>query len=356
MNIEKLTKYIELYKSQFVGSPNSESEDIIERKRRIDFYQSFTKEKLSNISYEDFTSFIGTLWASAMYGNKKYLVDRIIEANDGNLKNIGKKLSGFIYGKEPVDERWDTFRKEVSMFGSSYLSELLSYYYPDEYVIANSQVIRALEILEAPNLPKLREQLNGKKYLEICEHVKSIASVMKENGLPVENLLSVDYLLWDIAKSKEEVATTKEKKETLSKKAEKTLHTEIKNKIVDIGTFLGFESASEVKVATGAVVDAIWKVKIGNMGMIMYVFEVQSSGSIDSLILNLQKASNNKAVQRLIAVSDSVQLQKIKNEVEPLKNVEILYWDFEDVRNVYENLENAFSSINRLGLVPPDFK
>ena len=179
---------------------------------------------------------------------------------------------------------------------------------------------------------------------------------MKENGLPVENLLSVDYLLWDIAKSKEEVATTKEKKEVLSKKAEKTLHTEIKDMIVDIGTFLGFEAEAEVKVATGAVVDAIWKVRIGNMGMIMYVFEVQSSGSIDSLILNLQKASNNKAVQRLIAVSDATQLQKIKNEVEPLKNFEILYWDFEDVRNVHENLSNAFGSINRLGLVPPDFK
>ena len=35
MDIEKLTKRIELCKSQFIGSPNSELEDIAERKRKL---------------------------------------------------------------------------------------------------------------------------------------------------------------------------------------------------------------------------------------------------------------------------------------------------------------------------------
>lgn len=354
MNIAKLNKYIDLYKKQFIGTAYNESDDINERKRRIDFYQSFTKEKLTNISYEEFTSFVGTLWASSMYGNKKYLVDRIIAANKNDLKSLGKKMAYFIYGKESVDERWDLFRKEVSMFGSSYLSEILSYFYPDDYAIANSQVVKALDILEVPNMTKAREQMTGKKYLEICEHVKSISEVMKANGLIVENLLSVDYLLWDIAKSKE-VLTEEAAKKELDKPITKSLHNEIIDMIVDIGTCLGFESEKEVKVATGAVVDAIWKVRIGNMGMIMYVFEVQSKGAIDSLILNLQKASYNQAVQRLIAVSDSKQLQTIKDEVAPLKNFDLVLWDFDDVRSVHESLSSAFESINKLGLVPPDF-
>lgn len=355
MNIAKLNKYIDLYKKQFIGSAYNESDDIKERKKRIDFYQSFSKEKLSNISYEDFTSFIGTLWASSMYGNKKYLVDRIIAANKNDLKFLGKNLAHFIYGKESVDERWDAFRKEVSMFGSSYLSEMLSYFYPNDYAIANSQVVKALDILEVPNMTRVRDQMNGKKYLEICGYVKSISEVMKTNGLTVENLLSVDYLLWDIAKSKE-ILTEEVAKKELDKPITKSLHTEIIDMIVDIGSCLGFESEKEVKVATGAVVDAIWKVKIGNMGMIMYVFEVQSKGAIDSLILNLQKASYNQAVQRLIAVSDSKQLLKIKEEVAPLKNFDLVLWDFDDVRSVHESLSNAFESINKLGLVPPDFK
>lgn len=355
MNIAKLNKFIDLYKKQFIGSAYNESDDINERKKRIDFYQSFSKEKLSNISYEDFTSFIGTLWASSMYGNKKYLVDRIIAANKNDLKFLGKNLAHFIYGKESVDERWDTFRKEVSMFGSSYLSEMLSYFYPNDYAIANSQVVKALDILEVPNMTRVRDQMNGKKYLEICDHVKSISEVMKANGLTVENLLSVDYLLWDIAKSKE-ILTEEAAKKELDKPITKSLHSEIIDMIVDIGSCLGFESEKEVKVATGAVVDAIWKVRIGNMGMIVYVFEVQSKGAIDSLILNLQKASYNQAVQRLIAVSDSKQLLKIKEEVAPLKNFDLVLWDFDDVRSVHESLSNAFESINKLGLVPPDFK
>lgn len=142
----------------------------------------------------------------------------------------------------------------------------------------------------------------------------------------------------------------------MDKPITKSLHNEIIDMILDIGSCLGFESEKEVKVAKGAVVDAIWKVRIGNMGMIMYVFEVQSHGSIDSLILNLHKASYNKAVQRLIAVSDSKQLLKIKDETDPLKNFDLVLWDFEDVRSVHESLSSAFESINKLGLVPPDFK
>lgn len=58
---------------------------------------------------------------------------------------------------------------------------------------------------------------------------------------------------------------------------------------MEIGELLGFESRAEVKIAAGAVVDAVWEAKIGNMGKAIYVFEVQSKGSIDSLLLNLSR-------------------------------------------------------------------
>lgn len=51
---------------------------------------------------------------------------------------------------------------------------------------------------------------------------------------------------------------------------------------------LEFDSRAEVPITTGAVVDAVWEARIGNMGKAVYVFEVQSKGSIDSLILNLK--------------------------------------------------------------------
>jgi len=63
---------------------------------------------------------------------------------------------------------------------------------------------------------------------------------------------------------------------------------------------LGSGSASrrkkERKVARGAQVDAVWQARIANLGVVTYVFEVQRHGSIDSLILNLQRAQNNPTV------------------------------------------------------------
>ena len=90
------------------------------------------------------------------------------------------------------------------------------------------------------------------------------------------------------------------------------------------------------------------------MGRITYVFEVQTSGSIDSLLLNLMKAKNNPSVQGIVAVSDAKQLEKIKKEASSLKAIrdDLKFWDYNDVLKVFDSLSNAFESINSLGLVP----
>ena len=100
--------------------------------------------------------------------------------------------------------------------------------------------------------------------------------------------------------------------------------------------------------------DTIWEVSVGNMGRITYVFEVQTSGSIDSLLLNLMKAKNNPSVQGIVAVSDAKQLEKIKKEASSLKAIrdELKFWDYNDVLKVFDSLSNAYESINSLGLVP----
>ena len=69
-------------------------------------------------------------------------------------------------------------------------------------------------------------------------------------------------------------------------------------------------------VSAGSKVDAVWEATIGNMGRVIYVFEVQTKGSIDSLILNLLKSKKNAAVQGVVAVSDAKQLEKIRAHAE----------------------------------------
>ena len=149
----------------------------------------------------------------------------------------------------------------------------------------------------------------------------------------------------------QEELTPKSKKEALF------VHNDVRDKLADIGRFLGFRSEVEKKVADGAVVDAVWEVTIGNMGRIIYVFEVQTSGSIDSLILNLIRAKNNQAVQRIIAVSDQHQIEKIRKEVAGIKEIkdDIKYWDYTEVLKIHDSMQFVNESINNLGLVPSGF-
>ena len=190
-----------------------------------------------------------------------------------------------------------------------------------------------------------------------------MAQEIKVNNAGADDydLLAVDYFMWDeilpLAEKKSPVSpATPEVKKPVTVKDSKSLHDEIKEKLVAIGELLGFDSRSEVKITTGAVVDAVWEAKIGNMGKAIYVFEVQSKGSIDSLILNLKKAQSNAAVQAVVAVADEEQLAKIIRESAGVIDEKSLRtWDSEDVLAVYDSLVRAHESINKLALVPESF-
>lgn len=356
MNISKIDKTVELYKS-YLKNKNQSKNDFMDRKERISYYQKINKDSLLNLTEDDFVEFIGKLWASAMYGSKKYLVDQMISSNKG-FYNLKALLADFIYGKQDLATRWDKFLKEAKFFGPSYMSEILGYIYPNECALANNQVIKALDYLEVPKVPHYNYQFTGKKYLEICDIVKQLALKLKNAGIECENLLAVDYYLWEVTRLNTEdlIALDKEGTKPISNKEQEFIHKEIIDKIVEIGGLLGFDAKSEVRVGKGAVVDAVWSINIGNMGQIMYVFEVQTKGSIDSLLLNLQKANNNKSVQSIVAVSDETQLVKIKNESEEIDTLrDLKLWDYKDVLNVYDSLNTAMTSINKLGLVPKGF-
>ena len=156
--------------------------------------------------------------------------------------------------------------------------------------------------------------------MEVCTIAKEIAQELKKSGAENFDLLAVDYFLWDEIlplaekKSQSPEAPISESKKPTTISDSKSLHDEIKEKLVAIGELLGFDSRSEVKITAGAVMDAVWEAKIGNTGKAIYVFEVQSKGSIDSLILNLKKAQSNAAVQAVVAVADEAQLAKLSGK------------------------------------------
>jgi len=358
MNNSKLQSAIAAFVKNKKANAAYYDDNWTERNERKAYYQSFTKDKLLAMTEEDFFEYMSRLWSMVMWGNKRFVVDKMIADNGFDM--LKKQLAELLYGTAQFEKRWNTFLKSVKGMGPSTISELLTYTNPNEYILFNKTTILCYSYLDVPDMPKYNYQYTGKKFAEVCAIAKEISAALKAAGAEDYDLLAVDYFLWD------EVLPLAEKKEpgnqapvTVTPKTEsdsKSLHDEIKEKLVAIGELLGFESRSEVKITTGAVVDAVWEAKIGNMGKAIYVFEVQSKGSIDSLILNLKKAQSNAAVQAVVAVADEEQLAKIIRESAGVIDEKSLRtWNSDDVLAVYDSLARAHESINKLALVPESF-
>lgn len=359
MNEQKLKEAIKKFVEKKKANPTYYEENWTERRERKEYYQSFTQEKLLAMSEEDFLEYISKLWSMVIWGNKKYVAEKLI--SDNGFDALKNQLVDLLYGEGSVENRWNNFLKSVKGIGPATVSELLTYVNPHEYVIFNKTTILCYDFLDIPEMPKYNYQYTGAKYVEACDIAKTIALEMKKAGAEDCDLLAVDYFMWD------ELLPLTDKNSTAAEAASvdgkptnesdtKSLHNEIKEKLVSIGELLGFDSRSEVKIATGAIVDAVWEAKIGNMGKAIYVFEVQSKGSIDSLILNLKKAQSNAAVQAVVAVADEAQLEKIIQEsAGVIEKDSLRTWESDDVLAVYDSLVRAHESINKLALVPESF-
>lgn len=251
MNTARLNSAISEFMKNRKTRPDYYNNNWDERKSQKEFYQAFTSEKLLDMTEDEFLGYISKLWSMIIWGNKQYVVDKLIA--DNGFDNLKKQLVELLYGNAPIEKRWDSFLKTVKGFGPATISELLTYVNPEEYVIFNRTTILCFTYLDIPGMPKYNYQYTGKKYVEVCAIAKKIAAVLREGGIETIDLLTVDYFLWDEvlplaekspSDKKTQVAPVREKMVTM--KESKSLHEEIKEKLIAIGELLDFESRAEV--------------------------------------------------------------------------------------------------------------
>ncbi|MDZ7749155.1 MAG: hypothetical protein U5K43_10215 [Halofilum sp. (in: g-proteobacteria)] len=261
------------------------------RRERRDYYQYWTRERLLQMTEDEFHEYIARLWAMLIWGNKRYVTDKLVE--DNGLDELRKGLADLVWGADPVAERWDRFRQSIKGIGPAMMSEILSHVRPG--------FLHAVEPPRSCGAPvpgrraaaRYDYQMTGDRYAELSEVVGEVA---RSSGSRVRGRRSADSGLLHLGGAQPgaplSLATqssgAKGAPEEVAKVDQKTsefIHDEIRDKLVDIGTFLGLKGRAEVKVADGSKVDAVWEQTIGNMGRVIYVFEVQTKGSIDSLVL-----------------------------------------------------------------------
>ncbi|WP_211359333.1 hypothetical protein [Fodinibius salinus] len=361
MNKKLLQKHIQNYQQEKADNSEQFQEDWSERQEHIAKYQGYDQEKIRSMDGEDLYEYISPLWAMQIWGNKRYVTDNLVE--DNGLEYLKEELVELLWSNKPIEGRWDRFRKNIKGMGPAMISEILCKTHPNKYIVWNRRAEVGLNYLGVDGLPKYDYQLDGEKYKELCEIEKDIAQELRKAGFEDDSMLMVDYFIWHELQVEEVLANSGKKsqsdaeEESLEDDASDFIHNDIRDKIRNIGQWLGFNANIERRIAAGSQVDTVWESTIGNMGRVIYVFEVQTKGSIDSLIVNLLKSLNNPAVQGVVAVSDRKQLEKIKDHAEGVTGLrdKLKLWDYKEVLDVHENLEYVNESINQLDLVPDGF-
>jgi len=360
MNKELLKEHINNFKKKIERDPEKYNQDLKERLDIVTLYQSFTKDKILAMTEENVYEYIAPLWAMLIWANKRYAVDKILSQN--SLNNFRERLAELVWGDSDISERWNAFRSNITGMGPAMISEVLCKTHPNTFAIWNRRAFVGLNYLGIANLPIYDYQLNGERYKHICNVGLEIASELKKYGFKDYSLLAVDYFIWEELQVEDvlshAITNRQVQRVHIETNQESTfVHNEIRDKLRDIGEWLGLSAEIERRVSEGSQVDVVWEATIGNMGRVIYVFEVQTKGSIDGLMMNLLKSLNNPAVQGVVAVSDKEQLGKIKNQAKDISAFrdKLKFWDYEEILKLHESMEFVNESINKLGLVPQSF-
>ena len=321
-----------------------------ERVRRVRFFREELPRRFAQFSVSDFEELISMLWASHVWGNQSHLAQKLI--HDNGLETLRDRIRDLVEATDP-EAAYGVCLREVKGMGPASITEILAYAHPDRCGIWNRQVreaLGALGIVERVNVKKYA--LSVEEYRAFNRLVGEIGAELQAAGVSGVDHLLVDYFFYFVASTAGEAAPAPG--EGRPEEEQDFDHNEIRDTIAEIGSTLGFDASTEEKIARGAVVDVVWRARIANLGLVSYVFEVHRSGSIDSLILNLQKAFHASSVQKVIAVSDSARLRQIREECEGLPEAfrrSLRFWSVREVLTTSEHLRLAMESIGQLGLI-----
>ena len=168
MDEQLLNQCLKNYFVKLSEEPTLTSDDINNRTERKRFYQSYSGDRITGLSEDDFFEYLSKLWAMQFWNNKKYKVEKII--GDNGFQTIKDKLQYLLYGEDPVNNRWDDFNRSIKGFGSSMMSELLCYVHPNDCMVWNSTAAKAYRNLGI-SVPRHDYQVTGDKYL-VCYRYK----------------------------------------------------------------------------------------------------------------------------------------------------------------------------------------
>ena len=91
MNKSKLQSAVTAFIKDKKANAAYYDENWNERNERKAYYQSFTKGKLLAMTEDEFFEYMSKLWSMVMWGNKRFVVDKLIA--DNGFETLKKQLA-----------------------------------------------------------------------------------------------------------------------------------------------------------------------------------------------------------------------------------------------------------------------
>jgi len=219
-----------------------------ERIEREKLYQRLlSPSHIDKLTKEEFSLIIKSLWASNLWTNKDWLVQKILEEN-GGIENIRNALKELLYGSGSIGRRYDSFVRKIKRIGPSMLTEILAFTDPQKYCIWNEKPKAVLPFLKMDRLlpPRVfKYQIKGEEYEKCIEVLSKIGESLR-TVLPKPDFIDIDFFLAFIfykilPKAKEEKIEI-EKKEIKPRKVTINTHEGAQKVLVELGNILGFDT------------------------------------------------------------------------------------------------------------------
>lgn len=168
---DRISKHIQMF-NKYAKTADFKR-DKKDREERSKFYQSLSKERLQSITEFELGEIISRLWASQLWGNKEYLVQKLLA--DNTLDTIKEKLSDLLWGEDPIERRYEGFLRTVKGLGPASITELLSHVHPTEGGIWNDKARKALTFWGAIDVQRAYQNLS-----EVSEIITQLELVKSE--------------------------------------------------------------------------------------------------------------------------------------------------------------------------------
>lgn len=194
---EVLEKYGKEFQS-WIKSQKGQETSKTHRDHENFFKEKLTQEKIKTLTASEFGEIYKNLWASNIWGNKDWYVEnKLLTPN--SIEKIREELFKLLYGDSSIVERYNEFKNNIKGFGSSSLSEILHFVFPEKYCLWNDKPKTVLPYLGIDILPErfFKYQISiGEDYFECIQTLEVIKKELEKYG--IKDFIDLDILFWHI--------------------------------------------------------------------------------------------------------------------------------------------------------------